>query len=341
LGQIMAASLSQMSPNQSRHPARRWRRQDRGLAVTDSSSECLECWNEGKARSAIIDFVERVTREGGPGYVPPEERIAVFDNDGTLWCEYPMQVQVFFALAQVKLLARQDPTLLEKPAFKAMLECDLKTLASLPKREVFEPAFATHAGMTIDEFRDTARQWLAEARHPTLPQLFEQGAYLPQCELLTYLRVNGFRTYIVTGGGVEFVRAVAEELYGIPPEQVIGSSTKMQLEWVEQEPVLRKLPELASFDDRDEKVVNIALHIGRRPILAFGNSDGDLAMLRYALSGPGPRLGLLLHHDDDQREFAYDRDFRLSALRDALDQATDYGITVVSMKNDWREVFAR
>ena len=301
----------------------------------------LPSWNEGANKAAIKSLLERVTTEGGPDFVPVSDRIAVFDNDGTLWCEYPMQVQVFFALAQVERLTRLDPALLEKPAFKAMVEGDLKTLSSLPKKEVFEPAFATHAGMTVDEFRDTARQWLDEARHPTLPQLFEQGAYLPQCELLTYLRVNGFKTYIVTGGGLEFVRVVADELYGIPPEQVIGSSTRMKVEAVDGHPVLRKLPELGSFDDREEKVVNIALHIGRRPILAFGNSDGDLAMLRYTLAGPGARLGLLLHHDDAQREFAYDRDFKLSALRDALDHARDYGITVVSMKNDWREVFAQ
>ena len=308
--------------------------------MTDSSSECLECWNDGPAKSAIVDFVERVTREGGADYVAPDERIAVFDNDGTLWCEYPMQVQVFFALAQVRRLAEQDPALLEKPAFKAMLDGDLKTLASLPKKEVFEPAFATHAGMTVDEFRETATQWLEEARHPSLDHLFVQGAYLPQCELLTYLRVHGFKTYIVTGGGVEFVRAVAQELYDIPPEQVIGSSTRMKVETVDGHPVLRKLPELGSFDDREEKVVNIALHIGRRPIFAFGNSDGDLAMLRYTLAGAGPRMAWYLHHDDADREFAYDRDFKLSALIDGLDNAAEYGIGIVSMKNDWKQVFA-
>ncbi len=309
------------------------------MAVGDV--ECLECWNEGAAKQAIVDFVERVTREGGPDYVPPAERIAVFDNDGTLWCEFPMQVQVFFALAEVKRLAAQDPSLLQKPAFKAMVDGDLKALASLPKKEVFEPAFATHAGMTVEEFHENAQRWLAQAKHPTLKQPFTQGAYLPQCELLTYLRVNGFKTYIVTGGGVEFVRVVAEELYGIPPEQVIGSSTKMKLDTVDGKTVLRKLPELASFDDRDEKVVNIALHIGRRPIFAFGNSDGDLAMIRYTLGGDGPRMAWYLHHDDAEREFAYDRDFKLSPLREGLDRAAEYGIGMVSMKNDWREVFAR
>ncbi len=252
-----------------------------------------------------------------------------------------MQVQVYFALAQVERLAKQDPALLEKPAFKAMLDGDLKTLASLPKKDVFEPAFAVHAGMTVDEFRDNAARWLAEARHPELTQLFTQGAYLPQCELLAYLRANGFKTYIVTGGGVEFVRMVAEQLYGIPPEQVVGSSTKMKVETVDGQPVLRKLPELGSFDDREEKVVNIALHIGRRPIFAFGNSDGDLAMLRYTLAGKGPRMAWYLHHDDAEREFAYDRDFKLSALREGLDHASEYGIGLVSMKNDWNRVFAR
>ena len=300
----------------------------------------LDGWNDTPTKSAIIDFVARVSRKGGADHVPPPERIAVFDNDGTLWCEYPMQVQVFFALAQVRRLAAQDPALLQKPAFKAMLEGDLKTLASLPKKDVFEPAFATHAGMTVDEFHQTASAWLADARHPTLGQLFVQGTYQPQCELLAYLRDHGFRTYIVTGGGVEFVRAVAETLYGIPPEQVIGSSTRMKLETIDGQPQLRKLAELGSFDDREEKVVNIGLHIGRRPILCFGNSDGDLAMLRYTLAGRGARLGLLLHHDDGEREFAYDRDFRLSPLREALDHADDDGIRVVSMKRDWNRVFA-
>ncbi|MBF6026031.1 HAD family hydrolase [Lysobacter niastensis] len=309
--------------------------------MTSSDVECMECWNDGPPKEAIVDFVERVTREGGPDYVPPAERIAAFDNDGTLWCEFPMQVQVFFALAEVKRLAAQDPSLLQKPAFKAMVDGDLKALASLPKKEVFEPAFATHAGMTVEEFHENAQRWLAQAKHPTLKQPFTQGAYLPQCELLTYLRVNGFKTYIVTGGGVEFVRVVAEELYGIPPEQVIGSSTKMKLDTVDGKTVLRKLPELASFDDRDEKVVNIALHIGRRPIFAFGNSDGDLAMIRYTLGGDGPRMAWYLHHDDAEREFAYDRDFKLSPLREGLDRAAEYGIGMVSMKNDWREVFAR
>jgi phosphoserine phosphatase len=247
---------------------------------------------------------------------------------------------VFFALAEVKRLTQQDPALLDKPAFKAMIDGDLKTLMSLPKKDVFEPAFATHAGMTVEEFHANATRWLRHAEHPKLQRPFVHNAYVPQRELLDLLRAHGFKTYIVTGGGVEFVRVVAQTLYGIPPEQVVGSSTKMKLEDGEGGMVLRKLPELGSFDDREEKVVNIALHIGRRPVFAFGNSDGDLAMIRYTLAGDGPRMAWYLHHDDAAREFAYDRDFKLSALREGLDRASELGIGVVSMKKDWNRGFA-
>lgn len=306
----------------------------------ENTQDPLPSWNECTAKSTIMGFIERICAHDDPDFVPPDDRIAVFDNDGTLWCEYPMQAQVFFALAQVKRLAAQDPALLGKPAFKAMLDGDLATLASLPKKEVFEPAFATHAGMTLDEFHDTARQWFAEARHPTLQRLFTAGAYVPQRELLDYLRANGFSVYIVTGGGVEFVRVVAQQLYGIPPEQVIGSCTKLKVESGDDGIVLRKLAELASFDDREEKVVNIAQRIGRRPRFAFGNSDGDLAMIRYTLDGEGPRMAWYLHHDDAEREFAYDRGFRLSPFAEGLDHAAEYGIGVASMARDWNRVFA-
>lgn len=303
-------------------------------------TDALPSWNDGPNKSAIVHFMARVTRECGPDFVPPAERIAVFDNDGTLWCEFPLQVQIFFTLDEVGRMARHDTKLLEKPAFKALLAGDLKKLASLPKREVMEPAFAVHAGMTVDEFQKTVADWLQSAKHPRLGRLFASNAYQPQRELLEYLRANGFKTFIVTGGGIDFVRVVSEHLYGIPPEQVVGSSVKTQFENHGERPRIRKLPELRSFDDRDEKAVNIDLHIGRRPILAFGNSDGDLTMLRYTLAGPGARLGLILHHDDADREFAYDRDFKLSTLKDGLDHATDYGIRLVSMKNDWNRVFA-
>jgi len=299
----------------------------------------LEGWNEGAAKSAIVDFVARTTKAGGPEYVPPAERIATFDNDGTLWCEQPVQVQVFFTRARVAELAAQDPSMRERQPFKAFLEGDQRALAALGKKGVMEIAFATHAGMTEDAFAELAGAWLASAKHPTLGHLFAECVYRPQVELLDYLRANGFKTFIVSGGGVDFMRAYAAKAYGIPPEQVIGSSVRTRFEMQDGRGELMKLAELDSFDDRDEKPANIGRHIGRRPILAFGNSDGDLAMLRYVKTGPGARLALLLHHDDAEREFAYDREFRLSPLAEALDKAQAYGITTVSMKRDWRTVF--
>ena len=300
----------------------------------------LASWNDGRSRKAIIDFVAAATTPGADGFVPPAERIAVFDNDGTLWAEYPLYVQIYFVLSEVQRLAAADPSLKDKPAFKALLEHDVKALQQLPKREVFEPAFAVHAGMTVDEFRAGTSRWLATAKHPKYGRLFTSCIYQPQLELMDYLRGNGFKVFIVTGGGVEFVRVVAERLYGVPPEQVIGSSTRGKLELGKGTAVISKLAELGSFDDRDEKAVNIALHIGRRPIFAFGNSDGDLAMLRYTLAGPGARLAMVLHHDDGEREAAYDRHFLVSPLAEALDDAGEYGIEVVSMQRDWGRVFA-
>ncbi|MBQ0822127.1 haloacid dehalogenase-like hydrolase [Microvirga sp. HBU67558] len=299
----------------------------------------LPSWNEGPARSAILDFVARVTVEGGPDYVPPSERIATFDNDGTLWCEQPLQSQFFFAFDRLEELARKDPTLRERQPYKAFLERDIAAIHSLGKQAAFEVAFATHSGMTADAFATIARNWLMTARHPKLGVPFTQCVYRPQIELLSYLRANGFKIFIVSGGGIELIRAFAEDNYGVPPEQVIGSSVRLRFEGSGGRADLVRLSELNSFDDREVKPANIAPHIGRRPILAFGNSDGDLAMLRYTLAGNGQRLALLLHHDDEEREFAYDREFRLSPLVEALDKAAEYGITVVGMKRSWKTVF--
>ena len=301
--------------------------------------QSLPSWNDSAAKSAILDFVARVTKQGGTGYVPPAGRIATFDNDGTLWCEQPLQIQFFFAFDRVKQLAAKDPTMSERQPFKAVLEHDYGTLFGLGKQALFELAFATHAGITDEDFEQAASKWLATARHPRSGRLFTECTYRPQVELLAYLRENAFKTYIVSGGGVDFMRAFADEAYGIPREQVIGSSVKLRYDLSDNRVSLVKLPELNSFDDREVKALNIGLHIGRRPLLAFGNSDGDLAMMRYTKSGPGPRLALLLHHDDAVREAAYDREFRLSPLSEALDKALDYGITVVSMKRDWNVVF--
>jgi phosphoglycolate phosphatase-like HAD superfamily hydrolase len=300
----------------------------------------LTTWSDGAVKTAIVDFVSAVSDPLGRAFVPPAERIAVFDNDGTLWCEQPAQVQVEFAMARAQELAKADPGLWQRQPFKAFLERDLRTIHAIGKKGVFEFAFAIHAGMSIKAFDKIARDWLSTARHPTLNRLHTDLVYLPQRQLLVYLRANGFKTFIVSGGGVDFMRAFAEDIYGIPPEQVIGSSVKLRFDTEGGRPELTKLNELGSFDDRDTKAENIGLHIGRCPILAFGNSDGDMAMMRYTLSGPGRRLALLLHHDDAAREAAYDREFRLSPLSEALDRVQEFGFTLVSMKNDWRTVYA-
>jgi len=299
----------------------------------------LASWNEGAAKSAIVDFVARVTKEGGKDYVPPAERIATFDNDGTLWCEQPMQVQIFFMEHRIRQLAERDPSMRDRQPFKAVLEHDLKTIQDLGKQAVYQVGFAAHTGMSDEEFDEIAREWFSSAKHPQFGRLFKHLTYEPQVELLGYLREHGFKNYIVSGGGIDLIRALADEAYGIPREQVIGSSVKLHLEARNDRMVLIKTAEINSFDDREAKPQNIGLHIGRRPILAFGNSDGDLAMLRYTKSGAGARLALLIHHDDAEREVAYDREFRLSPLAEALDKAGEYGITVVSMKRDWKSVF--
>lgn len=300
----------------------------------------LPSWNEGATKTTILDFVRRVTTEGSPDFVPPAERIATFDNDGTLWCEQPNYMQAFFLLDRVKTITAQNPELAAQQPFKAILEHDKDTLATFGKKEIVTLGFATHTGMTTEEFETIAKTWFDSAQHPRFHRLFRECIYQPQLELLTYLRAQGFKTFIVTGGGNGFVRAIAESTYGIPPEQVIGSSSKLKLERQDGKLALMKLPELNSFDDRDEKVVNIELHIGRRPILAFGNSDGDLAMLQYTAAGAGARLALLLHHDDGDREYAYDRDFKFSPLRDGLEEVPKLnGGHIVSMKQDFKQVF--
>jgi haloacid dehalogenase-like hydrolase len=299
----------------------------------------LPSWNDSAAKSAILDFVARVTKEGSAEFAPPAKRVATFDNDGTLCCEQPLQTQFFFAFNRVKELSAKDPTMAERQPFKAVIEHDYNALFGLGLQALYELAFATHAGMTDEEFDQIARGWLSTAKHPKIGRLFKQCVYRPQLELLEYLRQNGFKTYIVSAGGADFMRAFADEAYGVPREQVIGSSVKLRYDGGGERVSLSKLSELNIFNDREAKPLSISLHIGRRPLLAFGNSDGDLPMMRYAKSGSGPRLALLLHHDDAAREAAYDREFRLSPLSEALDKAEAYGITVVSMKRDWSVVF--
>lgn len=313
---------------------------DRPRAVAGAEApDPLPSWNEGASKRALLDFVGRVTAEGGPDFVPPPERIATFDNDGTLWCEQPVYVQAVFALDRARVIAARDPSLKEKPAFRAILSDDRDAMAKFGEDEIGELVAATHAGMTPEAFVGIARDWLATAEHPRFRRLYKECLYRPQLELLAYLRSQGFKTFIVTGGGNDFVRAFAEGAYGVPPEQVVGSSTRTRFESRDDRGQLVKEPELNSVDNMQGKPININLQIGRRPILAFGNSDGDLQMLEYTAGGAGPRLMLLVHHDDAEREYAYDRTARVGRLDKALDAAGRRGWTVVSMKNDWRSIF--
>jgi phosphoserine phosphatase len=299
----------------------------------------LPSWTDADARRAIIAFVDRVTTRGSPDYVAPPERIAVFDNDGTLWSEQPMYVQLAFALDRVKALAPQHPEWKDKQPFKAALEDDLKALAEAGEHGLLELVMTTHAGTTAEEFAAIVKDWLAEARHPKTGRRYTEMVYQPMLELLAYLRANGFKSFIVSGGGIEFMRPWTEQVYGVPPEQVIGSSIKTKYEIRDGAPVLVRVPEVDFIDDKAGKPVGIHRHIGRQPIAAFGNSDGDFQMLEWTTSGAGARLGLIVHHDDGDRESAYDRKSAMGRLDKGLDEAAQRGWVVVSMKGDWLRIF--
>jgi phosphoglycolate phosphatase-like HAD superfamily hydrolase len=299
----------------------------------------LGSWNDTGSKAAITAFVQAVTTQGSEKFVPPEERIAVFDNDGTLWAEQPMYFQLAFALDRVKALAPRHPEWKDKEPFKSILAGDVKAALAGGEKAVLQIIAATHAGMTTDEFEAAVREWIATARHPGTGRLYTEMTYRPMRDLLDYLRSHGFRTYIVSGGGVEFMRPWVQAAYGIPPEQVIGSSTKTAWEVRDGTPVIVKLPELGSLDDGPGKPLNINLHIGRRPVMAFGNSDGDLQMLQWTAAGAGPRFCGIVHHTDAQREFAYDRTSHIGRLDKALDYAKASGWTVIDMQSDWRTVF--
>ena len=311
-----------------------------GFAGTSAlADDPLPSWNEGAAKAAILAFVKDVTEQGGPRFVPVEERIAVFDNDGTLWAEKPMYVQAFFALDRVKTLAPDHPEWKDQEPFKSILAGDIKAALGGGEKAMVELVMATHAGMSTAEFEKIVSDWFATARHPETHRLFTDMVYQPMLELLAYLRANGFRTYIASGGGVEFMRPYTESAYGIPPEQVIGSSIKTEFKLDGDQAVLMRLPEINFIDDKDGKPVGINQFIGRKPIAAFGNSDGDLEMLQWVTAGEGPRFGLIVHHTDAVREWAYDRDSDVGRLSVALDQAGPRGWTVVSMKDDWKVIF--
>ncbi len=307
--------------------------------VQAQAADPLPSWNEGKARQSIVAFVEKVTKPGSPDFVPPAERIATFDNDGTLWAEQPMYFQLLFALDRVKVLAPQHPEWKDKEPFASLLKGDVKSALAGGEKAIMEIVMATHAGMTTEEFEKVVKDWLATAKHPTTKRPYTEMVYQPMREVLAYLRANGFKTFIVSGGGIEFMRPWTEKVYGIPPEQVIGSSIKTKFEMHDGKPVLVRLPELNFFDDKEGKPVAINQHIGRRPIAAFGNSDGDLQMLQWTAAGKGARFMLIVHHTDAEREWAYDRKSKIGHLDKALDEALNSGWTVVDMKQDWKVIY--
>jgi hypothetical protein len=309
------------------------------LGQTKSNTDPLPAWNEGTAKKNILAFVSDVTDPKSRNYIPVEERIAVFDNDGTLWPEQPVYFQFFFAMDRVKALAPQHPEWKEKQPFKAILAGDMKTALAGGEHAILEIVMATHGNMTTQQFEQIVKDWLTTAKHPRFHRLFTECVYQPMLGLLAYLRDNGFKTWIVSGGGIEFMRPWTEKVYGIPPEQVVGSSIKTQFEMRDGKPVLKRLPEMDFIDDKEGKPVGIHKVIGRRPVAAFGNSDGDLQMLQWTAAGDGSRFALIVHHTDAAREWAYDRKSSIGHLDKALDEAQAKGWTVVDMKHDWKVVF--
>ncbi|MGX9389454.1 HAD family hydrolase [Nitrobacteraceae bacterium UC4446_H13] len=305
-----------------------------------AQSDPLPSWNDGAVKKSIIDFVAKVATQGGADFVPPAERIAVFDNDGTLWCEQPVYFQVAFAFDRIKAMAPQHPEWKTTQPFKAILDKDMKALAASGEKGLVQIMTATHAGMTTDNFRQAVLDWAANARHPRFNRPYTDLVYQPMLELLTYLRANGFKTFIVSGGGIEFMRPWVEKVYGIPPEQVVGSSGVAKFQsGADGKPELMKLAKNEFVDDGPGKPIGINRFIGRRPIFAFGNSDGDLQMLQWTTAGGGARFAGIVHHTDAEREYAYDRPSKIGQLDKAWDEAKAKGWTVVDMKRDWKAVF--
>jgi phosphoglycolate phosphatase-like HAD superfamily hydrolase len=304
-----------------------------------NAADPLASWNEGPAKKAILEFVAAVTDENSKDYVEPAERIATFDNDGTLWVEYPMYTQALFAFDRVKKLAPKHPEWKTQQPFKGVLEGDMKAVGASGMKGLMEIVMATHSGMTAAEFEQEVSSWLATTKQKKFNRLYTELVYHPQLELLDYLRANGFKTFIVSGGGIAFMRPISEKTYGIPPEQVVGSSVVAEFQVKDGKPALVRMPKIDFINDKAGKPVGIYEHIGRRPILAFGNSDSDIQMIEYTLAGEGRRLGLFVHHTDAEREYAYDRKSHVGTLDKALDQANAISWIIVDMKRDWNRVF--
>jgi hypothetical protein len=311
------------------------------VCLATLAADPLPSWNDGKAKQAIVAFVEKVTKEGAPDFVPVAERVAVFDNDGTLWAEQPMYFQAFFIFDRIKQLAPQHPEWSAREPFASVLKGDVKAALAGGEKALLEMAMATHAGMTTEEFERIVSDWITTAKHPKTGKLYTEMVYQPMLEVLGYLRAKGFKTFIVSGGGIEFMRPWTEKVYGVPPEQVVGSSIKTKFELRDGKPVIVRLPDLNFIDDKAGKPVGIQQHIGRRPIMAFGNSDGDFQMLEWTTSGEGLRFGLIVHHDDVEREWAYDRESHIGKLDQGLDEGAKRGWTILSMKGAWGTVFPK
>ncbi len=309
------------------------------ICANSFATDPLPSWNDGQAKESIFTFVEKVTKEGSTDFIPVPERIAVFDNDGTLWAEQPMYFQLFFAFDRVKALAPQHPEWKDQQPYKAILKGDQQTVLKGGVEGMLKLSMNINAGMTTEEFEIIVSGWITTAKHPKTGRLYTEMVYQPMMELLAYLRANGFKPFIVSGGSLEFMRPWTEKVYGIPPEQIIGSTIKTEFEMRGGKPVIVRLPELNFIDDKITKPLGIEQHIGRRPIAAFGNSDGDLPMLQWTAAGEGPRFCLYVHHNDADREWAYDRESLIGRLEKGLEEAKAKGWTVVDMKKDWNRVF--
>jgi phosphoserine phosphatase len=308
---------------------------DSALTMTDP----LPSWNAGPAREAIVAFVEATTTPGSPDFVPVAERIATFDNDGTLWSEQPAYFQLAFAIDRSKMLAAHNPELANNPVLQAVISGDREKLAGVSEHDLVQLIAATHSGMTLEEFQGIVKNWFDVARHPRFNVPYTSLIYQPMLELMDYLRAHDYKTFIVSGGGVDFMRVITEDAYGIPPEQVMGSMAETKFEIRDGKPVLIKQRAMNFVDDKEGKPVGIARFIGRRPVMAWGNSDGDLAMLQYTMGGDGPRFAGYIHHDDADREWAYDRGSHIGGFDKGWDEAVERGWTVVSMKDEWSKIF--
>jgi hypothetical protein len=307
--------------------------------IVNQTTDPLPSWNEGQTKSAIVDFVNDVTNPASNNFIEVADRIATFDNDGNLWSEQPAYFQLFFAIDRVNQMAPEHPEWKTEQPFKSVLENEMAELAKQGEHALLQLVMATHAGITTEEFEAIVKDWLATAKHPRFNRPYTELVYQPMLELLDYLRANNFKTFIVSGGGIEFMRPWVEEVYGIPKDQVVGSSIKTKFVMKDSLPVIERLPEIDFIDDKEGKPLGINKFIGRRPVFASGNSDGDLAMLQYTAAGEGRRFMLYLHHTDEEREWAYDRDSHIGKLDRGLDEAIEKGWTVIDMKNDWKVIY--